>query len=1073
MDERINTFMDNANLCSDNSLTHLLDTEYNEQFHSIKHSPYYYADDFIKTFASKQAGFSYLSLNCQSLNAKLSFIKLLIEKFQNNNAPIQALALQETWCSPDSDMSMYQIPGYQLISSGHHASTKGGIAIYLHDNWSYKLINTNQESDLWEMQLIEIFNPNDITCSHIMLGNVYRPPRNIRLELDTFLEEFNVALNEYRPVSSSIYIAGDFNINLLSVNDNPFNSEYFDNILAAGFIPTITLPTRISQNSTLIDNIFTNNLNDITAAILSDHISDHQAVIIIAHENVPSSKNKYITIRTNSEQSQINFHNALKQKNVFDELDKNMNSDPNSNYEIIENTLKETLNECMPTKIVKFNRKKHKKSPWITFGIIRSINNRNKLYKKWKQTKIESENYILTKMHFNKYRNTLRKTIDNAKKMHYKNLFDRFKFNIKKTWSIISDTLNRNKHKLIPETMIIDGRDCSNKQTIADNFNTYFATITEQMIASFPDHETASYADYLNSSIGSRFEFHTINDHMTKCMINNLKTSRSKGHDGITSELLKVINDDICSSITVMINQSLTTGIFPSKLKIAKITPIHKKGGKNIIGNYRPISVLPVISKIFETTISDQITRYFKINSIFCPQQYGYRQNSSTELAALDLIDRVVGQLNDKYIPINFYLDLSKAFDSIDHTILLSKLTYYGFNDMAIKLIKDYLYGRYQYVQIDELLSHKLPIKVGVPQGSILGPLLFNIFINDITYSSAKFNFIMYADDTTLNSTLESFGNINNTAYIQTAINNELDKIVKWLDLNKLCLNVSKSRFMLFHKPPKVIPQLEFCVKQNIIEYVENFTFLGLTIDCQLTWKNHINLISLKISRVIGILQKLKYMFPSCILKTLYSSLIFSQMNYGLLAWGTKSDKIVMQQKRAIRIVNLERPTAHTEPLLKSMNQLKLMDLYKTKLLTMYYKLYRNQLPQYFEQFLPQYGTSRYPLRYDGLHMPQATREFCTVNAKYQMHKLIREISHPSNVNDRPFPGIHNDQSIENLILSLSQSQFTNYVKLAYIQSYVMTCDIQNCIIVGQICVEYQKDCAFCDKSTKFGTNIA
>ena len=167
-------------------------------------------------------------------------------------------------------------------------------------------------------------------------------------------------------------------------------------------------------------------------------------------------------------------------------------------------------------------------------------------------------------------------------------------------------------------------------------------------------------------------------------------------------------------------------------------------------------------------------------------------------------------------------------------------------------------------------------------------------------------------------------------------------------------------------------------------------------------------------------------------------------MNYGLLAWGTKSEQIFRQQKKAIRLVNLQTATAHTEPLFKMMNHLKLMDLYKSKLLILYYKLYRNQLPHYFEQFLPQYGTSRYPLRYDGLHMPHATREFCSVNAKYQMHYLLREISHPTNIND---PGIiNNDSPLETTILSFSQPQFANYIKIAYLESYQLNCNLQNCI---------------------------
>ena len=237
-----------------------------------------------------------------------------------------------------------------------------------------------------------------------------------------------------------------------------------------------------------------------------------------------------------------------------------------------------------------------------------------------------------------------------------------------------------------------------------------------------------------------------------------MKTSHSRGHDGISSELLKIITGDISKCITLIINQSLHSGIFPDKLKIAKVTPIHKKGDIKLITNFRPISVLPVISKIFETVICDQLSHYLESNNLLCPQQYGFTKNSSTELAALKVIDRLLNQLNKHKIPINLYLDLAKASDSLNHDILLDKLAYYGVQNKAKDLLESYLSNRKQFVQIGEIVSKIKPISMGVPQGSVIGPLLLNIFIYDIIESSAKFSVFLYADDTTLNSTLDNFG---------------------------------------------------------------------------------------------------------------------------------------------------------------------------------------------------------------------------------------------------------------------------------------------------------------------------
>ncbi len=285
----------------------------------------------------------------------------------------------------------------------------------------------------------------------------------------------------------------------------------------------------------------------------------------------------------------------------------------------------------------------------------------------------------------------------------------------------------------------------------------------------------------------------------------------------------------------------INTGIFPDMLKIAKIIPIYKKDDETQLTNYRPISLLPTISKIFEKVIFKQLYKFFKNNNLFYNSQYGFREGHSTEFAAIELVDKITVEMDNMNSPINIFLDLSKAFDMLNHEILISKLEYYGLHGLSIELVKSYLSNRKQYVEIEESDSDMLSLTIGVPQGSILGPLLFIIYINDIAHASKLFDFIIYADDTTLSTTIEMVFRNTIDQTTSDVLNKELSMINDWLKVNKLSLNVKKSKYMIFHTQKKNVQSLTLKIDNVVIERVAEFNFLGLTLDEHLTWKCHIN----------------------------------------------------------------------------------------------------------------------------------------------------------------------------------------------------------------------------------------
>ena len=255
----------------------------------------------------------------------------------------------------------------------------------------------------------------------------------------------------------------------------------------------------------------------------------------------------------------------------------------------------------------------------------------------------------------------------------------------------------------------------------------------------------------------------------------------------------------------------------------------------------------------------EQITTYLDNNNLIQKHQYGFRKNHSIEYAALHIVNYLNYELDRNRTPTNVYLNFFKAFDTLSHNILLRKLEHYGVCDSALNFMKSYLEHRKQFVQFDECISEMKAIHKGVPQGSILGPLLFLIYINDIPNSSNLFNFLMYADDTTLYCCLKDIDSVNK----EPVLNSKLKGVQLWLSANKLTLNVNKSNYMLFSKHKNTqLPKLNLQINNSNILSTSEFNFLGFHINTKLNWDTHVNIIGNKISRVIGIIKKITVYFP-------------------------------------------------------------------------------------------------------------------------------------------------------------------------------------------------------------------
>ena len=444
---------------------------------------------------------------------------------------------------------------------------------------------------------------------------------------------------------------------------------------------------------------------------------------------------------------------------------------------------------------------------------------------------------------------------------------------------------------------------------------------------------------------------------------------------------------------------------------------------------------MPSISKVFERTIHDQLTHYFVNNKLFYDNQYGFRNAHSTELAALELVNRLIKHMDSKGTPLSIFLDLSKAFDTIDYDILLYKLCYYGIKNKALKLIESYLHNRRQYVSYSSTESTLLPLRTGVPQGSILGPLLFIIYMNDLNAASSKFHPILYADDTTLIATLQTFvtDGQDGDASRSVLINNSLQQISLWLQVNKLSLNSRKTKAMIFHTPQKRVLYPRLIINDNFIEYVNEFDYLGIVIDTNLNWKAHISKISLKLSKTIGIMYKLKKFISGDILLTLYNSLLLPHLSYGLLCWKPRLKDLIKLQKKAVRIISAAKYNAHTDPIFKKLSLLKLDDICRLKEYKFCYQLENQKLPSYFMQlFSRNVNYHYYNTRTNSdFHLPLIKHEFARNCIEYMI---------PISFNNCP-------SIIKNKIYTHSFEGYSQYIKKYILSQYNVSCTIPECYV--------------------------
>ena len=930
------------------SIVELLNDD-SESLSLFTESKYYSTSDIrtIPNFARDDQNITVFNSNARSLLKHEIEYKSLFDSLNKADLNFNIITFCETWMDTNLE-SLISFDGYSAVYR-HKNNIKegGGIAAFIKSHINFKVRDdlnfTDEVLDKFDGLFVELVTTKK--AQNIILCILYRSPSyNSIPEFTThLLHKIDLIHKE----GKSILITGDTNIDLLKYQSYPNTTSFLDNMIVKNLIPKITKPTRVTKtSSTLIDHIFTNieNTHCIAGTLLTN-ISDHYSNFIsVETKSQPKSCPQTYTYRAITPTSLANLNNSIQEHDWNDVYNA---SDVNIAYELFEKQLSHLLDTHLPIISKKFNRHRHKYQPWITKGILISLKQKEKLYIHMVKAK-NSPSFSVKEHKYKKYNSVYNKCIKAAKNIHWKTTFETTKHDMKKTWENINKLMNRNsKHTSQSNSFTDDKQEYNTPTEIANGFNKYFTNIGPSLSKDIPSTQIKA-ADFLSHSttLNSLYLYPATPPEIAT-IIKQMKPKTSTGHDNISPKLLKSIDDTIALPLTYIANLSMSTGIFPNRMKIAKVITIYKSDDRRLFKNYRPISILPTFSKILERLVYNRLYKFLKTHNLLSNSQYGFIKNLSTEQAILELQDSVVKSLAKKQYTIGIFLDLTKAFDSLDHCILISKLHHLGIRGLALNWFKNYLSNRKQFTSYLNSTSNSEIITHGVPQGSILGPLLFLVYINDLPDNLVNSKAILYADDTNLIFLDKDLNKLI------TSINSELPKVQSWFSANKLTINTKKTHSIIFHNQQQAIPVDKIILKigNNTIQHKSDMKFLGIYLDKNLNWKKHITFKCNQILKVNHLLSKLKHTISTDILTTIYNALILPHITYAITSWGNMKNKEMNRleklQKKAIRLVNKSRYNSHTDPLFKRSKLLKLQDIYHVECIKIYLRHQAQKLSPY------------------------------------------------------------------------------------------------------------------------------
>lgn len=809
----------------------------------------------------------------------------------------------------------------------------------MHDHLKFK-----RREDL-EVESIEIICLElQLSNKSILLSLVYRPPDNDSLSVNTWLHHMENVLSQAYSENKPIVLTGDFNIDLLKDSGSTLKEDWASICENIELTQVIEEPTRVTEtSSTLIDHMYVSDLQVIASKVVKCGLSDHFPILSVL--NIANFKAQH-----GNRHQTINYR---KLDNVdLESLKLDLESAPWDDIDFTTDTTDtcldmfncifiQALNKHAP--IITKRVKRQTQPKWMTQDILHAIQKRDMA----KQHFQENE--------YKQWRNRVTELIRDAKAKHYTESIEDNKDN-PRLLSTIFKELGNQTTKGCPTSVDYKGKTYKQESDMAQAFNEHFTNIAsnylrnEKTNPAQQDHSLLK--QFVTSKLppGNYFNIPPVTEIWVKKYLLSMDKNKATGLDNIPAKALKMCASSISKWITKICNHSIKSNVFPNQWKIARVTPLHKKNSVHEPANYRPISILPVLSKILEKHVSNALYEFVTSNDLLSPRQSGFRKKHSCETALNLMTDEWYNSLNDGEYTGILFVDLCKAFDLVDHDILLKKLEIYNFSHSALMWFKSYLSNRSQCVKINKAQSSSLPVKQGVPQGSILASPIFLLSINDLPlYISSNGTINIFADDST--TTVKS----KCLATVKENLQKEGKNMERWCTDNNVVISTDKTKGMLLATAQKLRntpdQNLNIIIQKKTIETVTNEKVLGIQIDNTLSWKAQIKKVRKTILYKLSVLRRIRKYLPTTTRALFYQYYIKPHIEYCCSIWGHCSQKdsntITKLQKQAARLVlDVDRYTP-SEQMFTQLNWPTFEQIVHEKQATLVFKSINNLAPEY------------------------------------------------------------------------------------------------------------------------------